>query len=85
MGIVYKGFVEKSINTRNPILDIVKFEFRDDKYIYRIRVATYNFMEDGISIIYEKRKPDGRIIEVWHLILSNRGKFVHKHRKYPSE
>jgi hypothetical protein len=40
-------------------------------------------MEDGISMIYEKRQLDGKIIEVWHLILSNEGKFVHKHRKYP--
>ncbi len=61
----------------------MRFEFRDDKYLHRIRIATYNFTEDGTSIIYEKRQLDGKIIEVWHLILSNEGKFVHKHRKYP--
>ena len=42
----------------------MRFEFKDDKYIHRIRIATYNFMEDGISIIYEKRRLDGKIIEV---------------------
>ena len=63
----------------------MKFEFRDSKYIHKIRVATYNFMEDGISMIYEKRDLKGRIIEVWHLILSNEGKFVHRHRKYPDD
>ena len=55
------------------------FSGKDDKYIHSIRI--YNFMEDGISIIYEKRDLDGKIIEVWHLTLSNEGKLVHKHRK----
>jgi len=63
----------------------MKFEFRDDKYLHKIRVATYNFMEDGISMIYEKRDLEGKIVEVWHLILSNEGKFVHRHRKYPDD
>lgn len=63
----------------------MKFEFTDSNYIHHIRVAVYNFMEDGISIIYEKRSLDGKIIEVWHLIVSNEKGIVHKHRKYPYE
>ena len=43
----------------------MKFEFRDDKYLHKIRVATYNFIEDGIGMIYEKRDLEGRIVEVW--------------------
>jgi len=61
----------------------MKFEFSDGMHLHRIRIATYNFMEDGISIIYEKRQLNGKIIEVWHFILSNDGKFIHRHRKYP--
>lgn len=60
----------------------MRIEFKDDKYIHKIRIARFNFIENGISMIYEKRGLDGKIIEVWHLILSNEGKFVHKHRKY---
>ena len=47
----------------------MRFEFKDDKYLHRIRIATYNFMEDGISIIYEKRQLDGKIIEVCPFII----------------
>jgi len=45
-------------------LYIARFEFKDDNYLYRIRIATYNFIENGISIIYEKRQLDGKIIKV---------------------